>query len=361
MRRSASRLLTVVLVCLGAVAWMAPSAVAANTIIVPGDTVQATRADDGTTTLKVSITNLGPSAVKPTLTPDDSCSSGTGDKTVPPSSQVSVTFVMVCEPGGQVRHATIESSTLTFSVAAEPSPKFGALWAFFWGFLPALGGVGLGYLTWRRHPGGNPPRAAQDARQRSSSAAAPEQPADGTWPPPTTLGSSLPGLANDWKFSDNWAANIGLGSALFTGVFSTSGAAEQVLGEDSSAQLAVLTVAAALSAALVGCGPLMLVIWKRRYSDRYGVAKEHTIVGVLAAATLVLTATFGLIITGASVIGSAPAICAAAAASLLLLVYAWKSVPQTLAEGSFEPQEEDDRAGFAPPRLPGHPGGSALI
>ena len=93
-----------------------------------------------------------------------------------------------------------------------------------------------------------------------------------------------------------------------------------------------MTIAAALSVALVGTGPLWLVICKRRYPED-PAARHHTVAGVLVASFVVLWASLGLVITVSRLI-DLPAVYSLAVATIAMLgLYSAKSIPMTLALG----------------------------
>lgn len=80
-----------------------------------------------------------------------------------------------------------------------------------------------------------------------------------------TWTSPLPGLSDSWKFSDSWAANATVVTALFAGVFGVQGAAEALLGESASKDvLAVAIVTAAASLGLTGLSPMLLQALRKR-------------------------------------------------------------------------------------------------
>ena len=151
------------------------------------------------------------------------------------------------------------------------------------------------------------------------------------------LNETLPGLV-DWSFTESWASNVGLAGAVFTGVFvSNSDILKGLVGEDAAGTLLVIAVASALSVGLIGAGPLFLTIFKRRWADKgHGVAKDNTVLGVLVASFFVLFGSTGLVIAVTVALGLVAVWVLASLALVLLLVYSWKSIPQTLALGSHQ-------------------------
>ena len=157
-------------------------------------------------------------------------------------------------------------------------------------------------------------------------------PWEGWW---TNLGVRLPGITNDWSFKDNWASSASLAAALFTTVFAAADPLKAILGDADSAKVSAIAVAAALSAAIIGSGPLWLTICKRRYERDKGIAADNTIGGVLMGSVVVLVGALGLLYAAAEILDLPAARAAAAATTAVLLLYSWKSIPQTLALGYF--------------------------
>ena len=95
----------------------------------------------------------------------------------------------------------------------------------------------------------------------------------GSWTKPVTSPTKnftmvLPALDANWKFSDSWAANATVVTAVFTGVFGAKEVTNALLGEDSATNLlAVALVSAALALGLVGVSPMVLQGFRRRIDD----------------------------------------------------------------------------------------------
>lgn len=149
---------------------------------------------------------------------------------------------------------------------------------------------------------------------------------------------TLPGITADWSFKDNWASTASLVVALFTTVFAGGDALDAIAGTGASSALAVIAVAAALSAGLIGSGPVWLTICKRRYEDADGIARHNTVGGVLLASFFVLLGAVGLVVTAAAALTITAAWLLAGVTTSILLLYSWKSIPQTLALGRFGSQ-----------------------
>lgn len=150
---------------------------------------------------------------------------------------------------------------------------------------------------------------------------------------PKALGWQLKGFSSDWSFKDNWVSSISLAAAVFTGVFTGTDALKGVVGDAPTTTLSAIAIAAALSAGLVGSGPIFLTIFKRRWLDDMGAAKYNTVGGVLAASFVVMVGVIGLVLTIALAVRTVGVLLTAGAAVALLTVYSWKSIPQILADG----------------------------
>jgi hypothetical protein len=150
------------------------------------------------------------------------------------------------------------------------------------------------------------------------------------------LGTDLRGFSADWNFKDNWVSSLGLTAAVFTGVFTSTGIVEGMVGKDptSSSIVLLIAVAAGLSAGLVGAGPIFLTICKKRWVDDDGAAKYNTVLGVLIASMIVIVGITGLVLAAATALKSGPVWAIAGGTLGVLVVYSWKSIPQILADGS---------------------------
>jgi len=318
----------------------AGAADAADFVIDSGP-VEGERADDGAATVKLEAVNLSANALALSLeVTDSSCPTVAGEPTLEPFTSGEVTFTMNCGEGAAPREARV---TAGFAGAAVTSPvpasiplqvvlkpkgesKWSALGAFAWPApLVALLAVAPPYLFWLRRPRGNP-------NPDLHAAATARDPLGGWW---TNLGVRLPGITNDWSFKDNWASSASLAAALFTTVFAAADPLKAILGDADSAKVSAIAVAAALSAAIIGSGPLWLTICKRRYERDKGIAADNTIGGVLMGSVVVLVGALGLLYAAAEILDLPAARAAAAATTAVLLLYSWKSIPQTLALGYY--------------------------
>ena len=118
---------------------------------------------------------------------------------------------------------------------------------------------------------------------------------------------------------------------------------EDILGKDHESQVALAVISAAISAALIGAAPIALAIFRKSWSDVGEDRSRNTVIGVLVATQLVLTAAAGqivvmaVVLTNADVIDDALTIGLASAAGVALFVYAVQTVPLTLADGLVKP------------------------
>lgn len=318
----------------------AGAADAADFVIDSGP-VEGERADDGASTVKLKAVNLSASELALALkVTDGSCPTAAGEPSLEPFTSGEVTFTMNCGDGAAPREAQV---TAEFAGAAGTSPvpasiplevvlkpkgesQWSALSAFAWPApLLALLAVAPPYLFWLRRPRGNPNLDANEV-------AAARDPLKG-WR--KNLGVRLPGITKDWSFKDNWASSASLAAALFTTVFAAADPLTAILGDAASAKVSAIAVAAAISAAIIGSGPLWLTICKRRYERDKGIAADNTIAGVLLGSVVVLIGALGLLYAAAEILDLPAAWAAAVATTAVLLLYTWKSIPQTLALGYY--------------------------
>lgn len=169
-----------------------------------------------------------------------------------------------------------------------------------------------------------------------------------------TVAMTLPGLAADWKFTDSWATNATVVTALFTGIFGAKDVVAVVVGEGVSALLSTALVTSALSVGLAGLSPLVLQSLRRRKDDKYCV----TAAGLLAAALLTLTATGGQLLAllnglqqtdlRGGMITSAGAV-----GIFLLALYGLMATRQNLILGSIEPPADKTQTTMQQQDVPG--------
>ncbi|GAB1513615.1 hypothetical protein [Actinophytocola sp. KF-1] len=151
----------------------------------------------------------------------------------------------------------------------------------------------------------------------------------------------LPYLDAAWSFKDSWAGNVTVIGGLLTGVLGSSDVVKAILGEDSEQSIALATVGAAIAVAFVAAGPVLFLATKRN--------KIFRISGLFAAATLTVSGAIGELVVvaesarsldldGFQTIVWLP--CFAAIA--LLLVYSYRTVHQTVVDGTTAPDPPVD-------------------
>ncbi|MCV0384715.1 MAG: hypothetical protein K5799_14935 [Erythrobacter sp.] len=335
--------------------WTATSAAADSPdFTVEAGPVDGNRSEDGASELSIVATNLSSNELRLSLSvTDGSCDSVVGQPSLAPYTAGEVTFTMNCEGGSAPRAAILTGKTtqvpeVPLTPASVPlqvtlKPKESSYWTSLWQFLwptplIALVGVIPPYLFWRRRPRGNPNPDEADVAAAGAGRAL--DPISGWWSA-KNMGIRLPGITADWDFKDNWASSASLAAALFTAVFATGDSLDAVLGEAGTSKGSAIAVAAALSTAIIGSGPLWLTICKKRYEEDDGIAPDNTIGGVLLGSVVVLVGAVGLLFTAADILDVTAADGAAWAVAAVLLLYSWKSIPQTLALGYFgKPTEE---------------------
>lgn len=346
-----------------------PAAVGADYLVTSPGPHEASRASDGTTELELTVTNTSARDLRLVLrTEDDSCSASTGSPPVLAYSTAEVTFTMSCQSGAASRSAVLTARRadsagrlvpatipLEFTVAPAEEPEWSPLWAFLLCGVPlALIGVVPAYRYWARNPRGNKPDEdpspepshAEGSIQVTvfvtpgSASITGESEVVSPWYDRGNLGLVLPGITKDWSFTENWASSAGLVAALFTTVFASTETLEAILPSDATGNIGVVAVAAALAAALIASGPIWLTIWKRRWETQSGIAKHNTVMGVLVASFVVLIGAIGVLFAVAWALGLIGAWAAAVITTVILLVYTWKSIPQTLALGLYAADEE---------------------
>ena len=355
--RGLARLLAAPFILAAPAFLMSPAEATSGDVVIGAGPHEATPTDGSSAVLVLSVWNVSTAPLTLSLHDLTGCERPSEQPAVPASSQADVTFTMHCSDGDEQRTAILTATPTTgtsttvdvpFTLAARTGPDGGPMLLFLVGIGIGLAATLLPYWYWTRNPEGNPdPSAPSDTSDSRTSAErwATPQTSDPSADAPKSnivvrawksLSETLPGITKDWSFVDNWASNAGLATALFTGVFAATDPLKVVLGTDASQAQSTIIIASALAVALIGAAPLLLVICKRRFRKDHGVARHHTVGGVLAATLVVITASTGLVLTAASVLGGWWPWTAAIAASAVLLVYSWKSIPQTLALGRYQ-------------------------
>jgi hypothetical protein len=144
-------------------------------------------------------------------------------------------------------------------------------------------------------------------------------------------------LESTWSFKESWASNVTVAAGLLAGLFGSSEVVT-ALGEHAKSSFALATVGAAVAAALVAAGPLILL------SSKTG-EDFLTVKGLLAACAVTLAAGFGeiwvLFRAGERLaVGGHWQDWAGAMAALTALLLAWyavRSIPPVIRTGQTEP------------------------
>jgi len=152
-------------------------------------------------------------------------------------------------------------------------------------------------------------------------------------------------LGATWSFKDSWVSNVTIAAGLLTGIFGSTEVVKAVLGEDPDRAIALATVGAAIAAAMIGAGPLVLEATKVESKG-----KDYFSLGGLVTAT---------VIGVAAAFGELWVVCRAGSAldlggledwlwlfvvigGLLLLLYAVTNLPRTIRVGITEPPPAED-------------------
>jgi hypothetical protein len=273
--------------------------------------VTLTGADDGTATAAVTLANPADATPNVQVTPKssavDGCTIDPDPEILEPHQQqnITLTFSAACDidrEAGTAFTLTVgggDPFEMHANPPTEPSPNWAAMGLIYLGAaVLALTLLFSSYKAWKpplsRYQGGRHPRM------------------------------SLPGLAASWKFSDSWAANATVITALFTGVFGADKVTVALLGKEGSTDLlAVALVSAAISVGLAGLSPMLLQMLRERFDEQPEVPAPPgpndatqkaradpefiagttpadlyvTPIGLIAAAVLTLTSTAGQLAT----------------------------------------------------------------
>lgn len=93
-------------------------------------------------------------------------------------------------------------------------------------------------------------------------------------------------LESAWSFKESWASNVTVAIGLVAGIFGSSEVVTALVGENGKSSVALATVGAAVAAAFVAAGPLILLSSKTK--DDF-----LTVGGLLAASAVTLAGGFG--------------------------------------------------------------------
>jgi hypothetical protein len=288
--------------------------------------------DDGTAKVAVGLTNLTDGKVGLTASAEGSPAGCelTPDKTELPGEQlttVTISTAAACKAADGIAIKVVltpgsgAAQTFVVKPVAEPAPEepdWDQLWAFAAALLGSLLLVTIIYFWWH-HNNGN----AQGGLRRP-----------------------LSSLDAAWSFNDNWVTNVTAAGALLTGIFGTTTVAVAFLGPEAESSLALATVGAAVAAAFVAAGPIVLLATKSYKPTGTPPVRgnSYTAFGLLLGSTLVLTSAFGQLWVVRATAGDfdlggledwlwIPF----GAAALLLLVYACRTLLDLLTRGSETP------------------------
>jgi hypothetical protein len=311
------RIGTAVIAAVGLSLGLSPSpASAASTSVTIDDPAPGLKErSGGGFTIALGFTNLTDRQL--TLTSHPAAAAGRGcrltlDKTPLPAAQHSAVTVIVpaaCKVDQQQGIAfTVTAGgaeqPVSFAVAAAPRPAGEPDWQALWAFPIALGALAAAALVlliaWE--------------------------------------GGELKYLEATWSLKDSWASNVTVVAGLLTGVFGSSEVVKALLGEDGQRSVALATVGAAAAVAFIGAGPIVLLSTKTRNG-------AVTTAGLVFASAITLTGAYGELWT---VYASGRRldlggwegrlIYPTAAAGLLLAIYAFRSLAETIERGKTKPK-----------------------
>jgi hypothetical protein len=318
-------------VALLAVLTVTPTASAAPLATIDTREPALEDADDGSSSVPLALTNLTAEEVDLTVEPADTrpgCALTPSLSKLPPTqlSTVTVAVPAACKAKDgitiTVNLAGKSGNQQTFTVNPAAKPSVEPLdWQQLWAFPVALvASILLSWLLYMYWSIGN------------SKA--------------TGLFQPLDGLGSTWSFKDNWVTNVTTVGALLTGIFGTSSVVKAFLGEEAEASIALATVGGAIALAFVAAGPIVLLATKS-YKDVGEPPKRgdaFTVFGLLLSAATVLASAFGQLwvvrATGANLdmAGLEDWLWVPfGAATLLLIVYTFRVLPDLLARGAEKP------------------------
>lgn len=289
-------------------------------VVIESRTPSLDRADGGGWMASLEFTNLTDAkltlAATPAVSGDDGCTLTFDKNEIAAAEQATVKLAvppgcMVGDDGFDfVVAVTSGASTLaSFDVTAAPQPEEEVDWGPLSAFPVALGVLLLGavvfYLLW-------------DNFDSSGS---------------HTFGEPLKHLEASWSFKESWVSNITVGAALLTGVFGSSEVVTALLGEDAERSIALATVGAAIAAAFIAAGPLLVAGTKKGGSVTVGgllVASAVTLTGAAGELWVVYSAAQRLDLGG----WEDKVFIAAAVGAVVLAVYAVRTLHAVLEQGT---------------------------
>ncbi|HEX5928400.1 MAG TPA: hypothetical protein VFY48_03315 [Solirubrobacterales bacterium] len=166
--------------------------------------------------------------------------------------------------------------------------------------------------------------------------------------------TALEHLGATWSFKESWVSSVTVAGGLLTGIFGSSEVVKAVLGEEVDSAVALATVGAAISLALLAAAPLILEATKVLVVDPKKpneLGAEHpSLAGLSLAYAVTLAAAFGeLWVVAASAsrldLGGSedwmPWLLAGLG-TLLLAVYGVRNFKRTIKVGTTEPAPAPD-------------------
>ncbi len=320
-------------------------------LIGDSDDVTLTSQDDGGATATVTLQNQGPVPV--TVGVALGAAAAPGCKVDVPDGAtiaghrqqaVELTFSAACDPDRDAgTDFTVRAGTASFDLHAEPpaapDPNWVVVMLIY--VVSALVSALVLAVAWLAWP--------QDLLRRVNSIRMP-----------------LPGLDADWKFSDSWAANATVVTALFAGLFGAKEVTTALLGDGADTLLAIALVSAAVSVGLVGLSPMLLQGLRVRSDGEDAKADGEarkltgdlpaglyvTPRGLLVAAFCTLTATAGQLSSLLYAVmdtdfGDDVLLAAVGAVGWIALVwYAFHATQQNLTTGAALPPPPEPAAGL---------------
>ncbi|MFI7672595.1 hypothetical protein [Actinophytocola sp. NPDC049390] len=298
-----------VVVVIAATLLCMPRAMADPASFTIDDTSPEVSADGTVSLLVTNLTDEDLDIVIRPRRPDAGCGLVAQPDTLPRAQPTTVTITIpeTCPvPDAGLRLLVIAPATQVDVLAKAPSPASASSWSVLLVF-PAVFVLfaSLAIMLWRRQM-----RAHEE--------------------------DELPYLDAAWSFKDSWAGNVTVIGGLLTGVVGSSDVVKALLGADADQSIALATVGAAIAVAFVAAAPVLLLATKRN--------KVFRVSGLFAAATLTLSGAVGELVV---VTESARALdldgwqnvvwLPCLAAVVLLLVYSYRTVHQTVADGTTAP------------------------
>jgi hypothetical protein len=299
----------------------APSPVALDS----GD-VALTESTGGGWTTSVGLTNLtsAPLAVQPQpAVPQVGCAPHLDHSATLPAAQhttFKVTVPAACDLTGKkltlnlVAGTGTSATTLPITAALAAKKPRKPDWEALWWFAATLGGglllSLLAFVTWDPTHG---------AKRR--------------------LDQALPYVGASWSFGGSWASNVTVAGGLLGGVLGSSSLLKQVLGDNSEGALALVTIAGAISAALIGAAGIIALTFQTTEKGQF------TAGGLLVASAVALGAGGGQLVViyvasrhldlGGRQDDLVPALLVVAL--MLLALYGYRSLQQVFVRGTKPP------------------------